>query len=147
MVAARGVLYMSASSPKLPLLLYWPTHFPETTMSYTPLERRRESDGQKVRNNKKSAAESQSEKSRALGQSCSFKESDSRSAYTFYGFFLWLCSTSPQALKKCTILVAIRGFLMTVITDHPKWVMFINYKMVYMVIYLQSISILWIGPW
>lgn len=40
MVAARGVLYMSASSPKLPLLLYWPTQFPDTTMSKTPLQNR-----------------------------------------------------------------------------------------------------------
>lgn len=39
MVAARGVLYMSASSPKLPLLSYWPTHVPNTAMSYTPLEK------------------------------------------------------------------------------------------------------------
>lgn len=42
MVAARGVLYMRASSPKLPLLLYFPTHTRtpsfSTKMSYTPLK-------------------------------------------------------------------------------------------------------------
>lgn len=42
MVAARGVLYMSASSPKLPLLSYFPTHTlaPSfcTKISYTPLD-------------------------------------------------------------------------------------------------------------
>lgn len=44
MVAARGVLYISASSPKLPLLLYWPTQQPTpsfcTTISYTPLQQK-----------------------------------------------------------------------------------------------------------
>lgn len=42
MVAARGVLYMRASSPKLPLLLYFPTHTRtpsfSTKISYTPLK-------------------------------------------------------------------------------------------------------------
>lgn len=53
MVAARGVLYMSASSPKLPLLSYWPTHVPDTTMSYTPLEGERERERWRVRKREK----------------------------------------------------------------------------------------------
>lgn len=57
-VAARGVLYMRASSPKLPLLSYFPTHTLTppfcTRMSYTPLERRRARERSQCETDKKS---------------------------------------------------------------------------------------------
>ena len=36
-VAALGMLYIKASSPKLPVLSYEPTFLPPTRISYTPL--------------------------------------------------------------------------------------------------------------